>query len=742
MSVHPLITLVLATLTALAARPAPPITAAHPVTLDQAEADSLTRAIRKDRADTEQWLKSGETSYLATVQRVDFGAKKTLTVGRAADNHVCIADPTVSPHHLIVSVTGDSFYVAAVDPGVAFRLKDDVLTNATLAPSSIGIGRFTLRLSHQRFPAIIVFDPQSPHFSRYKGLKWFPVDLSYRYQLRLTANPKPDTVIILSTRGNRRRAVRVGWFDFLVGAMRVPARGDAVAGAGRGRERHLGLLPRRHHRQGDVSDGPLRGPRAAAGRALPARPEPLLQPRLRGLGALQLPDPAEGERAQAADPRGRDGLALPLGGGFVPLLSLVATALLLASPPAAVDSTAAAAAGGPLPTCAGALRVYTNCPDCQTADYEYLRTHITFVDHVRDPQYADVQVLETAQNTGGGGFELTLTFIGQGRFAGMGDTLRCFTRPGDSDEMVRRAFTQVCRLGLVRFAARTPLADGIAVSYAEPSAAAALQAADRWHNWVFTTSLNGWISGQSSTRSLNTWGSITANRILKNDKFTFSVSGSYYENRFDLDDGERILSVSRSRSTNTRYVWGLGEHWSAAARLSAYRSSYSNIELDWGVGPTLEFNAFPYSQSTRRQLRFDYYMTFHRADYELETIFLKTAESLWRQGLDVTLRSTEPWGSCQITLSAFHYVHDFGKNLLSADGSVSLRVLEGLSFKVSGNASRVRDQLSLQAQGATLEEILLQRRQLATQYQYYVSLGLDYTFGSIFSNIVNARCGD
>jgi uncharacterized protein (DUF1684 family) len=52
------------------------------------------------------------------------------------------------------------------------------------------------------------------------------VDLAYRYQLRLKANPKPDTVIIQSTRGNRRRAVRVGWFDFLVGAM--PCRLEAT----------------------------------------------------------------------------------------------------------------------------------------------------------------------------------------------------------------------------------------------------------------------------------------------------------------------------------------------------------------------------------------------------------------------------------------------------------------------------------------------------------------------------------
>ena len=199
---------------------AAPVSAASPVRLTPAEADSLTQAILKDRADTEQWLKSSETSYLATVQRVDFGARKTLSVGRSPDNDVCIPSPTVSPHHLIVSVSGDSFYVAAIDPGVAFFSKDEVLTNATLAPGSIGIGGFTLRLSHQRFPAIIVFDPKSPHFARYKGLQWFPVDLSCRYLLPLTPNPKPDTIVILSTRGNRRRAMRVGWFDFLVGQTR------------------------------------------------------------------------------------------------------------------------------------------------------------------------------------------------------------------------------------------------------------------------------------------------------------------------------------------------------------------------------------------------------------------------------------------------------------------------------------------------------------------------------------------
>jgi len=43
--------------------------------------------------------------------------------------------------------------------------------------------------------------------------------------------------------------------------------------------------------------------------------------------------------------------------------------------------------------------------------------------------------------------------------------------------------------------------------------------------------------------------------------------------------------------------------------------------------------------------------------------------------------------------------------------------------------------------GATTEEILLHRKELETQYQYYISFGLSYTFGSIYNNVVNPRFG-
>jgi uncharacterized protein (DUF1684 family) len=186
-----------------------------PPGMSAVEADTLLRFYAKDRSDTEEWLKSAPTSYLATILRVDFGDRASLTVGSGPGNDVRVQDPGVRPRHLRVTVVGDSFRVETLDPKARFTAKDSIpLASAMLPPGGIKVGRFALRLSHQRFPAIIVYDPQSPRYKLYKGMKFFPPDLSYHIVAALTPNPNPDTTIILSTRGNRRRAVRMGRLDF------------------------------------------------------------------------------------------------------------------------------------------------------------------------------------------------------------------------------------------------------------------------------------------------------------------------------------------------------------------------------------------------------------------------------------------------------------------------------------------------------------------------------------------------
>ncbi len=211
----------LAALLALAAAsPAAGTRPPGPAALTSSEADSLRRMLEKDREDTRQWLKSGATSYLATVRRVEFQRRASLTVGRGESSDVRLDDPAVRPDHLRVTVVGDSFRVEALDDAARFRIKDAELRAATVGPSSIIVGRFNLRLSHQRDPAIIVFDPQSPRLASYKGIDYYRIDLRWRYLLPLTPNPHPDTMVIMSTRGFQRRAVRAGWFDFMAGGRR------------------------------------------------------------------------------------------------------------------------------------------------------------------------------------------------------------------------------------------------------------------------------------------------------------------------------------------------------------------------------------------------------------------------------------------------------------------------------------------------------------------------------------------
>lgn len=74
--------------------------------------------------------------------------------------------------------------------------------------------------------------------------------------------------------------------------------------------------------------------------------------------------------------------------------------------------------------------------------------------------------------------------------------------------------------------------------------------------------------------------------------------------------------------------------------------------------------------------------------------------------------------------------------------NLNLQLFEGFSLDIFGNISMIRDQLSLPAEEATEQEILLRQKEIATDYDYFVSLGFRYTFGSIYSNVVNPRFGN
>ncbi|MCK4539124.1 MAG: hypothetical protein KAV42_10050 [Candidatus Krumholzibacteria bacterium] len=385
---------------------------------------------------------------------------------------------------------------------------------------------------------------------------------------------------------------------------------------------------------------------------------------------------------------------------------------------------------------ATAPKIYIGCNNCDEA---YLRTEIEFVNFVRDRKEADVHILVISQRTGSGGDEYTVEFIGQGGFAGVSDTLTFSTMSEATDDEVRREMVRIFKLGLVRYVAGTPLGKHLSIAYSCPVEDD--EVVDKWNYWVYEIESDLWLNGEESYRSLAAGGELSARRVTEASKTYMEIYVRYHEQKFDIGD-ETILSLSRSRGFYGSHYISINDHWSWGMQGSYSASTYSNLDSRSRLSAGIEYNLFPYSESTRRQLRLIYWPSLTCADYTEKTIFEKNYEWLSSQNVSIVLEMIQPWGTIMSSLDGSHYFHDVSKNRLSWYNRISLKLFKGFSLNINGRISRVRDQLSLPAGDLSDEDILLRRQEVATDYNYYVSFGISYTFGSIYNNVVNPRFGN
>jgi hypothetical protein len=386
-------------------------------------------------------------------------------------------------------------------------------------------------------------------------------------------------------------------------------------------------------------------------------------------------------------------------------------------------------------------KVYLDWPG---SDLSFVQGEVNFVQFVSDPKDARVHVAVSIQKTPEGDEDYTLSFTGSEEFEGLKDTQKYLAKKTDKTEDIRKGVVHVLRLGLMRYVSKTPVAGRIEVDFLDKVKPTAV--VDKWDFWVFSISANAFLNGEKYYKSGMFYGSLSANRVTPELKIRTSISGWYEKNKFiyETDSGEETVdSSSDSQSFQGMIVKSLNDHWSAGAYLAASSSTYNNIKLSLSPAPAVEYDFFPYSQSTKKQLRFLYRLNFISRRYREETIYFKTYENLWKESLSITLEVKEKWGTVSTSLEGSNYLHDFKKNRLELWGELSLRIFKGLNFNIHGSGSRIRDQLNLaKGAGASLEEVLLRRKQLATGYDYYFSVGLSYTFGSTSSQVVNPRFGD
>lgn len=391
----------------------------------------------------------------------------------------------------------------------------------------------------------------------------------------------------------------------------------------------------------------------------------------------------------------------------------------------------------------GALRVFLDCSGFYCNE-QFYRSEIDWVRYVRDRQDADVHLLITRQRTGGGGWEYTLEFLGQGELAQQRLELQYVSPQTATQAEEREGLARTIRLGLAPLvAAAAPGVPGLEVSYRPPEGvegmAPVTAISDPWNYWTFRTRLGGSFRGEARRSSWNLDGSFDAERVTEEWKIELEADGSQSHGRFVVDSATTIISEEHRYGTGALVVRSLGPHWSAGARAGAESSTRLNQRLAVTVAPALEYSVYPYALFNRRQLTFLYSFGLSHFDYEEVTIFGETAETRPNHSLQGSLELNQPWGQVEVSLEGRQFLHDPERYSLRLFNRLDVRLLRGLSASVVGRISYIRDQLFLPAGEVDPEEILLDLRQLETNYEYYVSLGLSYTFGSIYSTVVNPR---
>ena len=383
------------------------------------------------------------------------------------------------------------------------------------------------------------------------------------------------------------------------------------------------------------------------------------------------------------------------------------------------------------------VRVFLDCPSC---DEQYMRTEITFVSYVRDRTVADVHVLVTTQGTGGGGTEYALKFIGLGQYRGIDNSLTYTAPQTATPDERRRGLASMLKLGLVSYVANTQAASRLKLEFDEAKGRTApVSQLDPWNFWVFRLGGNGGVEAEQATNMTAVSGSISANRTTADLKVNLNGFANYRQQHFDLEDEDDYTAVRKSFDGRALIAKSLTSHWSAGGTAGIGASTYTNYDFRTRFAPTLEYDIYPYDESTRRILTLLYSVGLINADYTEETVYGKVSATLVDHQFEVSLGLRQPWGTANGRFEAAQYLNRKGKYRISAFGGMDVRLFKGFSISLDGSVSKRRDQLSLRRGEATSEEILVRQRELATDYAFDLGFGITYSFGSIFNNVVNPR---
>lgn len=380
------------------------------------------------------------------------------------------------------------------------------------------------------------------------------------------------------------------------------------------------------------------------------------------------------------------------------------------------------------------IKIYLDCNDCNTS---YFIRNLVYIDFVRDTKSADIHIFVTEQRTAANGTEYGFNFIGQNEYDDIQYKLKTVSPQDETDLLKWGRLLKIVDAGLLPFLSRTSDFSGVRIEH-DAVIAPKISFQDPWDFWVFRLNFGTNFSGEKSKKeySLNT--SLRADRITDIYKFKSELAYDLDKEIYN-DDGELFTSSKKESEFNARLIYSLNSRWSVGVFGKLYSSTYLNLNRAFNLGPAIEYNIFPWDRSDSKVFTVSYIIRPNYYSYNQETLFGQIEEWRTTEALKVSLLLRQPWGAIENTIEGSHFFHDLSKNRLSLESDTSVRVLKGLFFFMQIETDLIHDQIYLPAGNITREDVLLQQNKLATNFEMSGKLGVRYTFGSNFNNIVNQR---
>lgn len=382
------------------------------------------------------------------------------------------------------------------------------------------------------------------------------------------------------------------------------------------------------------------------------------------------------------------------------------------------------------------LKIFVDCNVCDTT---FLRQNLGNVQFVRDQDLSDVHLFFVTQRNGSGGRLYEVDFIGKNNFKDINFKLEYSTDGNMTRDEVRRLTMEYIKIGLVRYWIANETLSNVSVNVPGPVLEAEeTNIKDPWDYWVFRVGANGFFDGQENNTSSNLNFNFSARRVTDKNKFFFRVNFSEFKSTFTFD-GDDIVAINNSKSINISDVLTINDHWSYGFFGNIGTSTFSNYDLFWRFRPAIEYNFFKYSESAKKQLILSYRNGLVFNDYIERSVFAEDKELLFQHSFLLGGSFRQEWGNINGEASFNQFLHDTELRSFGFFLGANIRLFKGFNFNVSGNYRITRDQINIPAGNISLEELLLQQQQLQSGYNYFVSVGFSYQFGSIYNSIVNPR---